>query len=392
MSNLFDYLAWRGDLEFTRDGFNIVDSLILCRLSYLPFGGILPEEDSDDAVLLSEAARQFTAISAKKNSKINDEIILKEDPRFLAELGKTKRFGGLRLSRYVNIIDIEEEKQFSAVTIMGDGILPYISFRGTDNTLVGWKEDFNMSFMDSIPSQLEAVEYLEKTAAALRGRFRVGGHSKGGNLAVYASSFSRPKTQRRIPEIYNFDGPGFNEKIIASAGYNAVRDRIQTYLPQSSVIGMLFEHENNYTVVRSTQSGLMQHDMYSWEILGNDLIRLNSVDNNSKFVDKTLKHWIDSLEPSQRREFSDGLYELLCSTDAKTVPELSASWVKKMGAMIKTISDVDDATRKRLMDIIHALFRSARENIKELWPREKKDSEKENSPEQSKEETRQPRG
>jgi hypothetical protein len=308
MANIFDYLQWRGDLTFEQSPFNSVDNLILAKLSYLPFEGIVSGTNSKDSITILEASEKFASLAGNLKKEQFSSSFFKDDPHFLHLLGTTKRFGSLMLTHYVNNIDISEEKQFAALTIFGKNIPPYISFRGTDLTLVGWKEDFNMSFLSAIPSQLEAVAYLENIARLFKKYLRVGGHSKGGNLAVYAAAFCKKNIQKRIIEIYNNDGPGFRNEIITQPSFQAIADKIHTFIPQSSIVGMLFEHEEKYTIVESTQKGFMQHDLFSWQVTHDDFIRLDDITSDSKFIDKTMKEWLRSLSPDQRKELVNHLY------------------------------------------------------------------------------------
>lgn len=358
MANLFDYLTWRGDLTLRQAPFNAVDSLILCRLSYLPLDGIVPGEGT--AVPVKEAACQF-----RREGRLGR---LKEDLTLFAALEKSSRFSGMLLSRYVNVLDQEVQKQFSAVTVTLGGGSTYIAYRGTDSTLVGWKEDFNMSFMTTVPSQLDAVAYLEAAAAVSPGALRTGGHSKGGNLAAYAASFCKKEIQDRIVEVYNNDGPGFESQVLASPGYQAVRDRIHTFIPQSSVFGRMMEHEEAYTVVHSFQVGLMQHDMYSWEVLGSDFVRLETVTNTSRFVDYTLKEWVADMTPTQRGQLIDTLYEICSSTDAATMRELAAGLFKNAGGILKSLKSLDEDTRRLITQALVLLFRAMKSSLSALLP------------------------
>jgi hypothetical protein len=268
----------------------------------------------------------------------------------------------------VNQIDPDREKQFAALTILtGDGSA-FITFRGTDATLVGWKEDFNMSFSAVVPAQREAAAYLEKMAKQLRGPLRLGGHSKGGNLAIYAAAFCDKKIQRRITEIYGNDAPGFHPSVLKSSGYGAIRKKIRAFVPQDSVIGMLFEHDDDYTVVKSARSGLMQHDVYSWEVTCNDLVRLDTVTRGSRFIDRTLKEWIGGLDETRREQFTEALYTILSSTEARSFPELSESWLKNTGLMIQSLTSVDESSREVMFSAIAALFKAAKNNIDTLLP------------------------
>jgi hypothetical protein len=368
MANIFDYLFWRGDLSFAQSPFNPVDNIILTHLSYLPLDNMAPGPEQKKGITIAKAAELFAAAFKERPGDFRDLLISKEDPRFLSILGSSRRYGSLELRCYVNQIDPVGEKQFAALTILtGDGSA-FITYRGTDATLVGWKEDFNMSFSSVIPAQREAVLYLEKMAGRIRGPLRIGGHSKGGNLAIYAAAFCDKKIQPRITVIYSNDAPGFNPAVIKSREYHAIRKKISAFIPQDSVIGMLFEHDDDYTVVKSAQSGLMQHDVYFWEVSHNDLIRLDKVTSGSRFIDRTLKEWIGSLDERRREQFIDGLFTILNSTEAKSFPELTEDWFKNAGLMIQSLKNIDEPTRQLMFNAAAALFKAATNNINALLP------------------------
>ena len=249
MANVLDYLDWRGDLTLAQSPFSHVDSLVLCRLSYLPFEGILPGLYSDTAISIFQAAERLLGDTSSPVIQASQKKLTPRDGKLLQKLAQSRRFSHMTLSKYINSVDRATQKQFSALTVhTGDGCL-YVAYRGTDSTLVGWKEDFNMGFMTPVPSQREAISYLEHIAHNSSEQLRVGGHSKGGNLAIYAAAFSSPSIQSRILQVDSHDGPGFLPKVMHSAGYQAIRSKITTFLPQSSVIGMLLEHEEEYIIV-----------------------------------------------------------------------------------------------------------------------------------------------
>ena len=363
MANIFDYLSWRGDLSFHQSPFNTVDALILCQLSYLPFDRIVGTPDQDTEITISEAAK----IIKKKREKntLDGYIMFKEDPEFLIALSQSSRYRDCVLHSYVNNIDEVQEKQFSAICIY-TGTITFIAYRGTDASLVGWKEDLNMSFCDVIPSQLQAVSYLEKAAKNIIGPLLIGGHSKGGNLAVFAASSCSKKTAKRVKGIYSFDAPGFHHRLIASDGFLMIRDRINLYIPQSSVIGLLFEHGKEFIVIKSSQSGILQHDLYTWELSYNDIVRFESLTQSSHFVDRTLREWIGNMDYESRRKFIDTLFTILNATQAKSFVDMSTDWFKAAGKMIQTLGNIDNSTRKVIKKTIAALFDAARNNFDTL--------------------------
>jgi hypothetical protein len=380
MAGIFDYLFWRGDLSLRQSPFNAVDNIILTHLSYLPFDGIVPGPAQSPPRVLSGpvqpslkisiagAAEKFAAVLKKKPGAFDALLISKEDPELLAAAGESVRYRNMELAGYVNQIDLSEEKQFAALVILtGDGS-SFITYRGTDTSLVGWKEDFNMSFSAEVPAQREAVRYLEAMAKQFRGPLRLGGHSKGGNLAVYAASFCSKKVRNRITEIYSNDAPGFNEAVISNEGYKSIRERVRAFVPQTSVIGMLFEHDENYTVVKSARSGIMQHDVFSWEVTCNDLVRLSTVTRESRFIDRTMRDWLGSLDKEQRQRFIEALFEILSSSEARSLPEFTADWLKHTRLLLQGLNTIDEPTRKLIAQALAALFQAAKNNIHTLLP------------------------
>ena len=359
MANIFDYLMWRGDLTLNQSEFNEIDNLILARFSYLPFEHIL---EQNEIITIEEAGKRFEKLDIEK-----ERILQKEDIQLFPALAKSIRFSQMNITKYTNKISQEEEKQFSAITILMPDDTIYISFRGTDNTLIGWKEDFNMSFQGQVPSQLDAVEYVKQIAKQYNNHLRLGGHSKGGNLAVYAASFCSKEIQERIINVYNNDGPGFQEEIIANPNYKRILSKVHTFVPQTSIIGRLLYHEENYTVVQSIQSGMMQHDVYTWQLQGKEFIHLDEVDNGSRFIDKTIKGWLTQVSPEQRGEFINNVFEILQATDADTLAQIKEKWMKNAKILISTYKNMDEESKKMMLQTIEELFIIIKNNVMEKF-------------------------
>lgn len=358
MPNVFDYLAWRGDLPFSAAPFNPADSLILSRLSYLPLDGAV-SSDFEDTVTLREAAEVM--LSRLRHYR------LEEDVRLLRSLASAPRFQCARLSGFVSRFDPAEEKQFAAICIQLEGELPYIAFRGTDGTLVGWKEDFNMAFNATVPAQRDAVAYLNGAAAALHGRLRAGGHSKGGNLAVYASAFCDAAVQMRMEAVYNHDGPGFLEETLLRPEFEHIRRRVHTFVPQSSVVGMFLRHDEEITVVRSTNTFLLQHDLYSWETAAHGLAEAEIRTGSSRYIDSTIKSWLLKLSPEDRNRFVDGMYGAMVAAGAVTVADLRKP--RMAVAILREVRQMDEQTREVIRQGLGLLNGSAREALRQARSR-----------------------
>ena len=232
----------------------------------------------------------------------------------------------------------------------------FVAYRGTDDTIVGWKENFNMSFMHPVPAQTEALSYLESVAAERSESIYAGGHSKGGNLAVYALSKAPDEIKERVACAFNNDGPGFNREFISSEDYAQTRDRIRTLVPQSSVVGMLLEHEESYEVVESTQTGLLQHNGFSWRVSGGRFIHLDTVTKESRRIDRTLKRWLSEMSVEKRRRMVDSLFDILVSNNAKTLTDLSSEKLR----LIKAWNNLDSESKVFLKRCIRLIVKDSK--------------------------------
>lgn len=350
MDDLFEYLKWRGDISLTQVPLTPVDALILSELSYLKLDGIVPDTPGR-TIRLREAAELFLALPEKEQV-----CRTKLDVKLLKACAETVRFSDAELTFFRNLFIPEEETQFAAVTFLLEDGTAFLSFRGTDYSLVGWKEDFNMSFADSIPAQREALRYTREFAGSYPLLLRLGGHSKGGNVAVYAAAKIEAEIQSRILAVYNNDGPGFTDALMGDPGYLAMVPKIHTYIPQSSIIGMLLEHEEPYTVVKSSLISILQHECYSWEIKGGDFVHVDEITDHSRFIDRTLKHYLAENSKAERSAFVDEVFGLLGAGGADQLFDLLHP--KHIGAMLKTLGS-DEKKRNFLLEEWRELLRSA---------------------------------
>lgn len=343
-SNIFDYINWRGDLSFEDSGICEVDGLIFASLSYVDYSNVVPTEIHGvrkPPALLTVTKRYLKSHSGGDIPALG-LMLSKEIVKLLARASKTRRFGLVSPLCYVNRICDEEEKQFSAIAFLLENGDTVIAFRGTDDTIVGWKENFNMSFMYPVPAQTEAVKFLEYVASKTNGRIYLAGHSKGGNLAVYAGVKASKVTRERIERIYSNDAPGFDQEFISGSDYKSMKEKILTFLPQSSVVGMLLEHEEGYTVIRSKNSGILQHNGFSWEVMGNKFIHLDSISENSRILDKNMKKLLAEMSREERERFVEAIFTAIqTNTGAKTLTDLSSDKMK----LFKVWGALDDESK-----------------------------------------------
>jgi hypothetical protein len=349
MAGILDYIKWRGDLTFDQSELNNVDNLILTRLAYIDYDDL-----KNGAELLSTVSKRYLS----DETKMDIGLFLTEDSiNLLESIKSAPRFNQLLVKDFVNIIDESHEVQFSAVTFEINKREAYVAFRGTDDSIVGWKEDFNMTFMDVVPAQQKALEYLQEVMKKNRyKKVYVGGHSKGGNLAVYAAINLDKKLKKRIETVYNNDGPGFKKSIIGRQEYIEIQDRIITLVPQSSIVGLLLEHEEDLKIIESSKKGIMQHDGFSWEVMGNDFVYLSEIDDDGVFFNLTAKRTLKKMTEEQRETFGNILFDIIAATESKTLTDLSVDSLKKLIAINKRYYQLDEESRKFFDEIITIFF------------------------------------
>lgn len=364
VTTVFDYLRWRGDLTFAQDAFNEVDNLILCIIAYLNFRRFpeLRSRDADKAVLMSDIVPRMTAEDEQQGLSPNNYIPL------MKLAAESCRFAPVRLFGYETVRDETREMQLDALSfLLPDGTL-FCAFMGTDRSLVGWKENLNLSYMDAVPAQIGAVEYVEDMAWRCPERpVRIGGHSKGGNLAAYAAIHIPEALQARMLDAYNNDGPGFRRDVTDTAEYRRIAAKLHTYIPAASIVGVLLEHTEDYTVVASSSRAIMQHEPLTWGVLGSRFIRQEARSEFGKASDDVVREWLASLSPQERKEFSNALFDMF--TQGGTVQSLEdvrqSELLRRLAADEKQRGIVSEALRRLMADVKNELLRTAEAGLKE---------------------------
>jgi len=364
MANIIDYLHWRGDLSFTQSGVNEVDNILFVFLSFLNFEGIVPSDPENGDILLRDAVHLCFEREADAPPYYGAIMPNKDIHRMARLMARSNRFGHASVTGYINEVNTETEAQFSAYTAFLDDGSIFISFKGTDDTLIGWKEDLNMSISKEIPGQRHAVEYLAKIASMFKGKIRIGGHSKGGNLAVYAAAKCDPSIQKRIARVYNNDGPGFSAEFLESEGYQNIKPKILKLIPQESVVGLLLANDDHFSVVLSSRSGVLQHNSFLWEVRGRHFIRRPALAQKSIELGKTLNAWINEKDENTRKEVIEALYEILTASEAKTLTDISQNKAALLSAMKKIDPQKRELVFKTVTQLIGEIIKSGRQKKK----------------------------
>lgn len=359
VGNMHDYLFWRGDLKFSQSEFNEVDNLILCKLAMIDLKDI---EIPKGGISLSELKPIYLE---KYGDGENLGVILNIGIiRLFMDAADSARFSEVKVMNYVNKIDKAEEVQFSATDYdLNDGTR-FIAYKGTDDTIIGFKEDFNMSIYETVPAQEDAKLFLQSVCESYEGRLRIGGHSKGGNLAVYAAKSVSPEIQDRIIKIYNNDGPGFKTSISGEEAYKRIKEKIINIVPEYSIVGVLLNQPEDLEVVKCSAKGLYAHNGFTWEVLGAGFLRAEGLAVSSQIFDKALQEIEERLSIEEKKEFTDTLFDMLFSTGADTLTELAE---KGIWESLKSLKFFDNSEKRKVLEptmlLIKEYFRTAGEII-----------------------------
>ncbi|MDY2959566.1 MAG: Mbeg1-like protein [Hornefia sp.] len=343
MYNILDYISWRGDLSFAISPFNDVDNLVLTELAYAAMEEITPGVDSDEEITLKEFASRY------KNMKYDQSYMINNPAPLIESSGKSRRFRDIKLKYYVNEINKEKNVQFSAVTFILDRNSCYVAFRGTDNSLTGWREDFVLSYADQSNGQNKAVEYLNYVGKKLNMNMLVGGHSKGGNFAVYSGAFCDKSVSERIKRIYSNDGPGFNQNIIEKQGYKEILPKVKLIIPEDSIIGIIMSNTEKKHVVKSSARGIRQHNPYTWSVLSTKFEEAKGQSKSSLLMDEAIDRWAASMTCEQRENVICAVFDSLESTGADTFSELKSNKKVYYRKVIKALFALNDDTKKDIM-------------------------------------------
>lgn len=363
MENIVDYLKSIKDLLFEEKPFNELDALVLSRLSYIDFRSILKSTKYWSKKKLTDVINEIFIEKEKSNYRFR----LKEDMQLLDVLRSSLRYRECYIKSYVYDTVIEEVKQFSAVTFINEEPKQkymFIAFKGTDGTVTGRKEDFNMAYLETVPAQIEAAKYLKKiTRFSSYKTIYVGGHSKGGNLAVYAASQARKNIQNNIKEIYSFDGPGFKDDFLETEGFINIHEKISLFAPQSSIIGRLLSRNYKTYIVQSKKKLLYQHNIYNWKIENNDFVKLDKFTFLSNKIDKVLKDSLSKTTIEERKAIVDELFDIVKDLSKDDVIDFGDGMLD----FFKRFKNTFKGKSKETQELILALFTKSKEESPKLY-------------------------
>ena len=362
MAGIVEYSLMNAHKDFNTLPFTKVDGLIFAQLSYLEFDTFVPDRK------LFARGITFSKIAEQEHfdSLFPIEKTARKNLLLFNSLAYSNRYGRIRINYHENIFDSEERIQFSATTFIMPSGDACVSFRGTDSTITGWRENFNMLYNDTVPAQICAVKYLNNVARKIRGNITVVGHSKGGNLAIYASVMCSPKTKEKIVEVQSFDSPGFSEEFVESKKYLETESKIIKFVPEDSMIGMLLTDTASYRIVKSDGEGIQQHDPFLWIVEDNDFVTGERIHRKAKFLNSTFREWVNNFTPEQRELFVDAMFDIVEATNVQK-SESFIEWTENIkgntSLILDSFKDLDPETRSFMLKVLRNIFPSATDSV-----------------------------
>lgn len=360
MRNFVTYIKSYGQLGFDEKDFNDVDCLILAQFSYLKMDNIVPYVGKGDAYILIKDIQNHPC----KDELFADERYAKANKELFDAMANSNRFGNIKLKHHINLINKHIELQFSAVCCELPTGVTCVIYRGTDETIIGWKEDFNMAFTTPIKAQITAVDYLNYVAERISGNFVVGGHSKGGNLAVYAAMKCPKATCDRISAIYSFDGPGFTKEALSDGSFDNIKSRIRKFVPRSSIVGMLLQNQEDYRVVECASFGILQHDPFNWIVEDDNFILRDDIRDIYQIQSDSIDKWTENTSAEEMKVLVEEFYNVVSELGIENLNDIKGNHTEIIKQFASAVDNIDDKHKEVLKLVFKNLIDAFIETIK----------------------------
>lgn len=360
--DFFDYIG-RQDKSFKEKPFTKGDAVVFSTIANLDLSDIYTKHDSK-FLPLSLLAEEY--VHNNKNPR-------NQDVRMMQLISHSKRYGDVLVSDVVSEIDKGNDKQFGGIVFYPQPDQAYVGFAGTGSSVIGYKEDLNMSYMDVVPSQQDAVNYLNTVGESLPENVYVGGFSKGGNLAVFASAFSKPEVRQKIKHVYNHDGPGFSNLILQEDKYKTLLPIVTSYVPKGSMVGLMLNREEEFSIIESTAPPIAQHLPYTWIFDDDDLLKIDNLSSISNYLLRFQDNLLNNVSEEKRRDLIEAAFSILMAVEPDDFQNFVDKKMELAPAFRKSWKEADKKTKKNVLNLFKTLGSTA---IKSIDPKKKKKKKK----------------
>ena len=351
MKNMLDYIKEFGHVSFEERAFSEIDALVLTELEYLPLEKVVPSDENGENFVTVKEIAEYMKEHKKQLFDENPMMMTPERHEVSQIIADAPRFQSMKFFGVVSEWDKDTTKQFAAITVEVEPGVRLVIFRGTDDTLIGWKEDFLMTYSPLVAAQTDAKEYLAKQASLWDGDLMVSGHSKGGNLALYAAATQVEDVQLRIVDIFCFDSPGLSRSVLETKGYQNIVPLAMRYIPQDALVGLMLESEVPYVIVKSDAVGAMQHSAMTWGIEDGQFIKVEKLTKNSLLNDQMFKKWTESVSDEELELFWNVFFDLLFTVGIETVNDVYGQFMHYVQEFLKAAGNMDEEKRELLIRI-----------------------------------------
>ena len=353
MSNLIDYLEEVKYLPFDQEPLNILDKVCINEIGYLTYEKWLSASDLKETINLHDYAE------GKDLNPDYSFMVTKERVDLAEAMVRSRRFAGLNLSDYCSVLDKEVEKQFAAM-IFSLPELDYqqIVFRGTDDSVIGWKEDFQLTYSREIPAHRSAMAFLEKHLSNLSGHIVVSGHSKGGNLALYSAVQSSTVLREQIAELLLLDSPGLMKSLLEKPSYQELKPKMTVIRPQESVVGVMLYWDKTAKLVAADGIGIAQHNVLLWQVdlETNDFVYEDQPTDLSQRLKETFQEWIETLPNQELKQVCDLFFDTILDSGIESLDDIGIKTLPKLGQMLQEFGNLSDQQKKVLQDGFNQLL------------------------------------
>lgn len=362
MAGLVDYVVWRGDVSLENSPFNVVDALVFSQITYLNLKDFVSESFLDSVELSKMSPIINDKKSVRKLKKHLGPYISPDTYTLLKLCSESKRYGSLKIGGFREVFDKKKCEQFAAFTVSGKNF-NCVCYRGTDESIMGWQEDFALSYSDFIPSQIDALEYLKDAMVSLKGKFILSGHSKGGNIAMYSAINGSDKMKKRISNVFNFDGPGFSKEILKSENYQKVSEKIYSVYPECSIVGMFFYHSDKFEIAESSERIVMQHDPFSWSVTPFGFVNKKNFDDESVFFYKTFNKWYAELSLDEIKNVTEKMFGIIYKSGIETLSDMENDKLHNSAKILNELMKIDFKERHEVLKLVSLFLKAGKGNF-----------------------------
>ena len=347
MPNLIDYLEKVKELTFNQEPLNILDKVCINEIGYLTFEKWLTASDLQKTINLHDYAE------GKDLNPDYSFMVTKERVELAKAMVRSRRFAGLNLSDYRSVLDKEVEKQFAAMIFsLPELDYQHIVFRGTDDSVIGWKEDFQLTYSREIPAHRSAIAFLSEHLPNLSGHITVSGHSKGGNLALYSAIQSSTALREQIAELLLLDSPGLMKPLLEKPSYQGLKAKMTVIRPQDSVVGVMLYWDTAAQLVAAEGIGFAQHNALTWEVdlVANDFVYEDQPTELSQRLKETFQEWIETLPNQELKLVCDLFFDTILDSGIESLDDISIKTLPKLGQLLQEFGNLTDQQKKVLQD------------------------------------------